>query len=157
VIAGELDGVVLALAGLTRLGRADEIAQIFEVDELLPAPGQGALAVECRVDRADLADLLAVLDDQRTRAAVSAERAVLAALDAGCAAPVGAFAVCERDPHRPGVDTVRMTAVAMAIDGVRSVRKSIAGPSEAATNLGRDLAAEMIAEGAGTLIGEQKH
>jgi hydroxymethylbilane synthase len=157
VAAGELYGVVLAMAGLGRLGKDGEIAQVFEVEEMLPAPGQGALAVECRADRADLIELLAVLDDARTRAAVTAERAVLSTLEAGCAAPVGAFATCEGHTLGPGVDTVHMTAVVMAIDGMRSVRKSTAGPSEAAMDLGRDLAAEMIAEGAGTLIGEQNH
>ncbi len=167
VTSGELDGVVLALAGLVRIGRAEEIGQIFEVDELVPAPGQGALAVECRADRPALAELLGVLDDAPTRAVVAAERAVLAALEAGCSAPVGAYATCRKtagakdvcggDPHRPGVDTVHLSAVVMAIDGVHSVRKSIAGPAEAAARLGRDLAAQMIAEGAGTLIGEQNH
>ncbi|WP_067170868.1 hydroxymethylbilane synthase [Microtetraspora niveoalba] len=150
IAAGELDAVVLATAGLRRLGRDGEISQIFEVDELLPAPGQGALAVECPADRADLIELLGVLDDPRTRTAVTAERAVLSALEAGCAAPVGAFA--SDDGH-----ILNLTATVVAIDGVRSVRKSTSGPRLAAMDLGRDLAAAMIAEGAGTLMGEQAH
>ncbi|MFF4774567.1 hydroxymethylbilane synthase [Microtetraspora fusca] len=150
IAAGELDAVVLATAGLRRLGRDGEISQIFEVDELLPAPGQGALAVECSSDRADLIELLGVLDDPRTRTAVTAERAVLSALEAGCAAPVGAFA--SDDGH-----ILNLTATVVAIDGVRSVRKSTSGPRLAAMELGRDLAAAMIAEGAGTLMGEQAH
>ncbi len=148
VTSGELDGVVLAAAGLARIGRDSEISQIFEVDEMLPAPGQGALAVECLATRADLIELLGVMDDSHTRAAVTAERAVLSALEAGCAAPVGAFASV--DGH-----ILNLTAAVVAIDGVRSVRKSTSGPSPAAMGLGRELAAAMIAEGAGTLMGEQ--
>jgi hydroxymethylbilane synthase len=150
VTSGELDAVVLASAGLTRIGRDAEIAQIFEVEELLPAPGQGALAVECRSDRADLIEFLSVLDDPRTRSAVAAERAVLAALEAGCAAPVGAFAA--DDGH-----TLNLTAVVVAIDGREAVRKSTAGSPSEAANLGRLLAAEMIAEGADRLMGEHSH
>ncbi|MGW0192869.1 hydroxymethylbilane synthase [Nonomuraea sp. NPDC003201] len=150
VTSGELDAVVLASAGLTRIGRDAEIAQIFEVEELLPAPGQGALAVECRSDRADLIEFLSVLDDPRTRSAVTAERAVLAALEAGCAAPVGAFAA--DDGH-----TLNLTAVVVAIDGREAVRKSTAGSPSEAANLGRLLVAEMIAEGADRLMGEHSH
>ncbi|MFF3442277.1 hydroxymethylbilane synthase [Streptosporangium sp. NPDC002721] len=150
VTSGQLQGVVLAAAGLGRLGREAEISQVFEVEEMLPAPGQGALAVECRSDRSDLIELLGVLDDPRTRAAVTAERAVLNALEAGCAAPVGAYSA------ESGSDLI-LTAAVVAVDGRRAVRKSAAGSSSAPTDLGRDLAAEMIAEGAGTLIGERAH
>ncbi|MFF4194300.1 hydroxymethylbilane synthase [Nonomuraea sp. NPDC001831] len=150
IAAGELDAVVLASAGLTRLGRAGEIAQIFEVEELLPAPGQGALAVECLAARADLIEILSVLDDPRTRSAVTAERAVLSALEAGCAAPVGAFAADHGH-------TLNLTAVVVSIDGREAVRKSAAGSPSEAAQLGRLLAAEMIAEGADRLMGEQSH
>ncbi|MEU7990264.1 hydroxymethylbilane synthase [Streptosporangium canum] len=150
VTSGELQGVVLAAAGLGRLGREAEISQTFEVEEMLPAPGQGALAVECRADRADLIEFLSVLDDARTRAAVTAERAVLNALEAGCAAPVGAYSADD------GQNLI-LTAAVVAVDGKRAVRKSTAGTLSAPMDLGRDLAAEMIAEGAGTLIGEQAH
>ncbi|MCF6471023.1 hydroxymethylbilane synthase [Nonomuraea sp. MG754425] len=150
VHSGELDAVVLAAAGLGRLGRDAEIAQIFEVEELLPAPGQGALAVECRADRADLIELLRVLDDPGTRSAVTAERALLSALEAGCAAPVGAFAADDGQ-------TLNLTAVVVSIDGREAVRKSAAGSPSEAANLGRLLAAEMIAEGADRLMGEQSH
>ncbi|PZG22982.1 hydroxymethylbilane synthase [Nonomuraea aridisoli] len=150
VASGELDAVVLASAGLTRIGRGAEVAQIFEIEELLPAPGQGALAVECRADRPDLIEYLSVLDDPATRSAVTAERAVLAALEAGCSAPVGAFAV--DDGH-----TLNLTAVVVSIDGREAVRKSAAGSPSEAANLGRLLAAEMIAEGADRLMGEHSH
>ncbi|WP_312888620.1 hydroxymethylbilane synthase [Nonomuraea rhodomycinica] len=150
VTSGELDAVVLASAGLTRIGRTSEISQIFEVEELMPAPGQGALAVECLSDREDLVDFLAVLDDPRTRSAVTAEREVLAALEAGCSAPVGAFA------HDDG-QTLNLTALVVAVDGRRAVRKSTAGSPSEAVSLARTLADEMISEGADRLMGEHSH
>ncbi|WP_049559443.1 hydroxymethylbilane synthase [Nonomuraea sp. SBT364] len=150
VTSGELDAVVLASAGLTRIGRTAEIAQIFEVEELLPAPGQGSLAVECLADRDDLVAFLGQLDDPRTRSAVAAERSVLAALEAGCSAPVGAFAL--DDGH-----TLNLTAAVVAIDGALAVRKSTAGSPSEAEDLGRRLAAEMLHEGADRLMGEHSH
>ncbi|RCG30370.1 hydroxymethylbilane synthase [Sphaerisporangium album] len=150
VTSGELRAVVLAAAGLGRLGRAAEISELFEVADMLPAPGQGALAVECRAGDEALIDLLSVLDDTRTRAAVTAEREVLAALEAGCSAPVGAYA--SDDGH-----ILNLTAAVVAFDGTRSVRKSTAGDPSAAMELGRELATAMIAEGAGTLMGERTH
>ena len=92
--AGEFDAVVLAYAGLARIGLTDLISEIFEPDDMVPAPGQGALAVECRADDTALAALLGTVDHPATRAAVTAERSLLAALEAGCSAPVGAFASC---------------------------------------------------------------
>ena len=89
---GELDGVVLAYAGLARIGYANTVTQVFEPDEMLPAPGQGALAVECRDGEPELAALLATVTDQASLAAVTAERSLLEALEAGCSAPVGAYA-----------------------------------------------------------------
>ncbi|MFG1823354.1 hydroxymethylbilane synthase [Microbispora bryophytorum] len=148
VTSGELDAIVLAAAGLVRIRRDGEIAQVFEVDEMLPAPGQGALAVECLAGRDDLIELLSAVDDPLTRATVDAERSVLAALEAGCAAPVGAFA--SGDGH-----ILNLTAAVVAVDGARSVRKSASGPSATAVEMGRELAAAMIAEGADTLMGEQ--
>ncbi|MFE3451380.1 hydroxymethylbilane synthase [Nonomuraea sp. NPDC059194] len=150
VTSGELDAIVLAAAGLNRIGRQSEIAQVFEIEEMLPAPGQGALAVECLSTRSDLVDFLSVLDDPRTRSAVTAERAVLSALEAGCSAPVGAFAL--DDGH-----TLNLTAAVVALDGRHAVRKSAAGSPSEAMELGRELAASMIAEGADRLMGEQSH
>ena len=89
---GELDAVVLAYAGLARIGHTELVSEIFEPDAMVPAPGQGALAIECRADDPALADLLAAVDHSATRVAVTAERSLLAALEAGCSAPVGAFA-----------------------------------------------------------------
>src|SRR5690606_15480162 len=92
VTGGELDAIVLARAGLLRLGRAEEATEILDPLQMLPAPGQGALACECRADDDATARLLAVLDDPDTRAAVTAERSLLATLEAGCSAPLGALA-----------------------------------------------------------------
>jgi hydroxymethylbilane synthase len=92
VSEGELDAVVLAYAGLARIGRVGAVTQVFEPDEMLPAPGQGALAVECREDDAELAALLQAVTDEASVAAVTAERSLLEALEAGCSAPIGAAA-----------------------------------------------------------------
>ena len=89
---GDLDGIVVARAGLARIGRLADVTETLEPVQMLPAPAQGALAVECRADDIELAALLAELDDADTRAAVTAERALLAELEAGCSAPVGAIA-----------------------------------------------------------------
>jgi hydroxymethylbilane synthase len=141
VAAGELDAVVLARAGLARIGRLDAVTQIFGPDEMLPAPGQGALAVEIRADRADLASLLTCVDDPATRAATTAERSLLAALQAGCLAPVGAYAA--------GTHIVRLDGVVVAADGGTSLRASAGGPAAEAERLGRQVAAELLRRGAG--------
>ncbi|MGH3388075.1 MAG: hydroxymethylbilane synthase [Actinomadura sp.] len=150
VAEGEVDAVVLAFAGLTRIGRLDAVAEILEPDQMLPAPGQGALAVECRVDRMDLRTLLGTLDDPETRAAVTAERTVLAVLEAGCSAPVGAYAAQEDQ-------SLYLTATVVGHDGIRQVRLSTSGHPSRAEELGRDLAARLLAEGADQLMGERAH
>jgi hydroxymethylbilane synthase len=138
---GEVDAVVLAYAGLARIGRLDAVTQVFDPDEMLPSPGQGALAVECRSDRPDLADLLACADDPATRAATTAERSLLAALQAGCSAPVGGYAA--------GTDGLRLRAVVVAADGETALRASAGGPADEAERLGREVAAELLRRGAG--------
>jgi hydroxymethylbilane synthase len=120
---------------------------------MLPAPGQGALAVECRVADIDLAAAVrSAIDDPRTRAAVSAERAVLAALEAGCSAPVGALAdVADGDDG----EELWLRAVALSEDGAVAVRRSASGSPADAERIGRDLAEEMLTDGASGLIEEQ--
>lgn len=140
VASGEFDAVVLAYAGLTRIGRQDAVTQVFETDEMLPAPGQGALAVECRAGDTELIELLAAVDDPASRAAVAAERSVLAALEAGCSAPVGAYAA--------GEGVLHVAAVVLGVDGSSAVRLSRSGPVAAAEQIGRELAADMLARGA---------
>jgi hydroxymethylbilane synthase len=148
VTDGEVDAVVLAFAGLTRIDRLEAVSEIFEPDQMLPAPGQGALAVECRADRADLIELLATLDDAPTRAAVTAERALLATLEAGCSAPVGAYAAWYDE-------IVHLTGVVVGYDGERQIRLSESGSPDDSERLGRDLALRMLAEGADQLMGER--
>ncbi len=151
VASGQLDAVVLARAGLARLGRVDEATEVLDPLQVLPAPGQGALAIECR-DGDDLRDVVhTALDHGATRACVEAERALLAELEAGCSAPVGALAeVAEGDLG----DELWVRAVALSPDGALSVRRSASGPLDDSVGLGQKLAAEMLAEGAAELINE---
>jgi hydroxymethylbilane synthase len=141
VTSGEVDAVVLAYAGLVRVGRLDAVTQVFEPDEMMPAPGQGALAVECRAGRDDLAALLASADDPASRAATTAERGVLVALQAGCSAPIGAYAA--------GTEELRLRAVVAAADRGMALRASAGGPASEAERLGREVAAELLRGGAG--------
>ncbi|MFD3644989.1 hydroxymethylbilane synthase [Streptomyces cyaneofuscatus] len=154
---GELDAVVLAAAGLSRLGRTGEVTDFLPVDTILPAPGQGALAIECAATSADLAAALAELDDPYTRVAVTAERALLAALEAGCSAPVGALADLLVDGQV--VNELRLRGVVGSTDGSALVQLSTTGPvptsHDDAAALGRELASEMLAKGAAGLMGER--
>jgi hydroxymethylbilane synthase len=147
--SGELDAVVLARAGLARLGRVGEATEVLDPLQMLPAPGQGALAVECRSEDPLRGAVREALEDPRTRACVEAERAVLAELEAGCSAPVGAMAeVAEGDLG----DELWIRAVALSLDGALAVRRSASGPVDDPVGLGQKLAAEMLAEGAAQLI-----
>ena len=148
----DLDAVVLAAAGLERMDRLETVSEFFETDVMLPAPGQGALAIECRTEDAPhvegpngvLAQALAALNDDDTRLAVTAERAVLARLEAGCAAPVGAYA------FRKG-SMLHLEAVVCAVDGTKTVRekKATDGLTEVgATLLGIEVAELLLAAGA---------
>ena len=144
---GTLDAVVLARAGLARLDRLDAVTEAIEPDLMLPAPGQGALAVECRdvdVDAA-LLDALRSLDDAATRVAVTAERSLLAALEAGCSAPVGAFATVTGDGEAL---LVHLTGTVVSLDGTVRVRKSVTGAAGDAVAVGRELALDLLASGA---------
>ncbi|NEC59086.1 hydroxymethylbilane synthase [Amycolatopsis rubida] len=159
VTDGELDAVVLARAGLARVGRVDEITETLDPIQMLPAPAQGALALECRAADVDVEHLLAsAADDESTRVAVTAERALLAALEAGCSAPVGALAEIVEDLDDEGAVVERISlrgtaAVEGENGGVDMVRASaIAGIGEA-EKLGRELAAELLDLGAGELLG----
>ncbi|MFF2655237.1 hydroxymethylbilane synthase [Streptomyces sp. NPDC058045] len=169
---GELDGVVLAAAGLSRLERLDDVTEFLPVDMMLPAPGQGALAVECASSDAELTAALGELDDPLSRAAVTAERSLLAALEAGCSAPVGAIADFPQalDFVRAGgtstrdeqtVKEMRLRGVVGSTDGSTLVQLSTTGHApgtqEQAQALGRELASEMLAKGAAGLMGERAH
>ncbi|MCI2416997.1 hydroxymethylbilane synthase [Saccharopolyspora sp. K220] len=155
VTDGELDAVVLARAGLARVGRLAVITETLDPLLMLPAPAQGALAVECRVDDVDTEHLLqSVLDDQASRAAVAAERAMLAALEAGCSAPVGALAEVVDDLDEDGRVALRLSVRGVvATDDDRLVRASITGETTAAEQLGRELAAQLLEARAALLSG----
>ena len=141
VSSGELDAVVLGHAGLARIGRLDAVSQVFEPDEMVPAAGQGALAVECRAGREDLVALLSRIDDQVSRAATTAERSLLGGLQAGCSAPVGAYAA--------GTDVLRLHGVVVAADGGMALRGSGSGTLAEAELIGRQVAADLLSRGAG--------
>ena len=149
VADGDLDAVVLARAGLARLGRLDAITETLDPLQVLPAPAQGALAVECRTSDARTRELLGRLEDPLTRACVTAERATLAALEAGCSAPVAAYAeVAEGESGRE----LFLRASVTAIDGSDAVRGSLSGPLPEAAYLGRALATELLDRGAAELM-----
>jgi hydroxymethylbilane synthase len=145
---GTVDAVVLAVAGLRRIGRADAIGEALPIDVCTPAPAQGALAVECRDDLrgTDLARALAELDDAGSRAAATAERRLLAVLEAGCTAPVGAYG-------RLHGEEITITAAATDPGGT-VIRLSDNGPAGAADALGEALARRLLAAGAASPVGE---
>jgi hydroxymethylbilane synthase len=161
---GELDAVVLAYAGLARIGQTDLVSEIFEPDDMIPAPGQGALAVECRADDTELTELLATIDHAATHAAVTAERSLLAALEAGCSAPVGAYAafsgprlrldaVVLGAPAAPPASQRPGLEVSAAGGGTMVIRERGEADALDAARLGRELAARMLALGAADLMG----
>jgi hydroxymethylbilane synthase len=162
---GELDAVVLAYAGLARIGRTDLVSEIFEPDDMVPAPGQGALAVECRSDNTELAELLARVDHAPTRAAVTAERSLLAALEAGCSAPVGAYAI------HTGTNRLHLEGLVLGVpaasfqpavldsaaaSGRMVIRERGEAETADAARLGHELAVRMLALGAAGLIRAEK-
>lgn len=148
VAKGELDAVVLARAGLARLDRLGEITETLDPLQLLPAPAQGALALECRDD--DVAADIAALDHADSRLAVLAERALLAALEAGCTAPVGALADIALGDDGP---ELFLRGLVAALDGSDTIRLSVTGAPTEATALGQQLAAELLDLGAAALMG----
>jgi hydroxymethylbilane synthase len=155
VTSGELDGVVVAIAGLDRLGRRDAATEVLDPVQVLPAPGQGALAVECRAaDGEFAAALAAALDDATSRAAVTAERTLLARLEAGCTAPVGALADVAIGDE--GKEEIYLRAVVANIDGARSIRLSMTGGLDEPEDVGNRLAADLLDAGAADLIGESR-
>jgi hydroxymethylbilane synthase len=149
VAPGDLDAVVLARAGLARLDRLDVITETLDPLQVLPAPAQGALAVECRSSDARTRELLGRLEDPATRSCVTAERSTLAALEAGCSAPVAAYAEIAEGENGP---ELFLRASVTAIDGSDTVRGSLSGPLPEAAALGRALATELLDRGAAELM-----
>ncbi|QNG19806.1 hydroxymethylbilane synthase [Rhodococcus triatomae] len=154
VATGELDAVVVARAGLVRIGRQDEVTEALEPVQMLPAPAQGALAVECLSEDAALVAILAGLDDPASHAAVTAERALLAELEAGCTAPVGAVAEVVESLDEDGrvFDELSVRGCAAALDGSDVVRAGAVGAPADAEALGRRVARELLELGARELM-----
>lgn len=150
VTSGEMDAVILARAGLARVGRTDVITENIDPLQMLPAPGQGALALECRSNDEAVAAALQELDDADTRAAVTAERALLGALEAGCAAPVGALAEVVEEPD--GTLEISLRGFVGSPEGGFELRRSEVGPFEEAESIGRRLAEVLLADGAAQVI-----
>ena len=150
VSSGEIDAIVVARAGLARLGRLDDITETLEPVQMLPAPAQGALAVECRAGDVGLAELLADLDDADTRVAVTAERTLLARLEAGCSAPVGAIAEVVESIDEDGrlFEELSLRGCVAAVDGSDVIRASGIGTPDRARELGLSVAEELFELGA---------
>ncbi len=155
---GDLDAVVVARAGLARIGRLGDVTETLEPVQMLPAPAQGALAVECRAGDTGLAELLAELDDADTRAAVTAERALLAELEAGCSAPVGAIAEVVESIDEDGnvFEELSLRGCVAALDGSDVIRASGIGKTGRARELGLSVAAELFELGARELMEERE-
>lgn len=147
VESGEYDAIVLSKAGLDRLGWGQKITEALSTEISLPAVGQGAIAIESRVKDQEVADILGKLDDQETRTAIIAERALLAALQGGCQVPLGAWARLERGE-------LVMEAVVCSVDGTQYVREKASGPPEQAAQLGEQVA-RVLAEGGARNILEE--
>jgi len=155
---GDLDAVVVARAGLARIGRLGDVTETLEPVQMLPAPAQGALAVECRAGDTGLAELLAELDDADTRAAVTAERALLSELEAGCSAPVGAIAEVVESIDEDGnvFEEMSLRGCVAALDGSDVIRASGIGTTGRARELGLSVAAELFELGARELMEERE-
>jgi len=156
VSSGDLDAIVVARAGLARVGRLDVVTEALEPVQMLPAPAQGALAVECRADDTELAAVLAELDDADTRAAVTAERVLLAELEAGCSAPVGAIAEVVESIDEDGrvFEELSLRACVAALDGSDVIRASGVGTPGRARELGLSVAAELFELGARDVLAD---
>ena len=143
---GQYDAIILAGAGLSRLGLEEHVAEWLSLDVMLPAPGQGALAVQCRTDDQTTLDLLAALEDESTRKAVTAERAFLSGLGGGCSVPVAAYAqiIGEQRPE------ISLTGLVISEDGKKVVKVIGQGPEP--FQLGDDLAREALTQGAHEIL-----
>jgi len=144
---GEFDGIILAVAGLKRLGWQEKITQVLPQDICLPAVGQGALAIEARSDDAEVLKMLAFLNHQETRWAVEAERMYLAEVEGGCQIPIGVFGRIEQE-------VLTLEAAILSVDGARQIRQTISGSPQDGKKLGRDLAQRMLGEGGREILQE---
>ena len=150
VTSGELDAVILARSGLNRVDHGHVVTETIDPLQMLPAPGQGALGLECRADDEYVIAALNSIDDAETRAAVTAERAVLAEMEAGCAAPVGALAEIVEDVD--GSLEISLRAFVGSVDGSFELRRSEVGPLDEAEAIGARLARTLLSEGAADVV-----
>lgn len=144
---GQYDAIILAGAGLTRLRLDQHVTDWLSLEVMLPAPGQGALAVQCRADDEATLSLLEVLDDASTRRAVTAERAFLSGLGGGCAVPVAAYAECLVKPHP---SQMRLRGLVISAEGTRAIR--VVGEGSEAERLGNSLAERALSQGADEIL-----
>jgi hydroxymethylbilane synthase len=150
-LEGQYDAIVLAGAGLTRLGLGSHVTEWLSLDVMLPAPGQGALAVQCRADDETTLGILAALDDESTRKNVSAERAFLSGLGGGCAVPVAAYAETFVGTHTPAI---RLTGLVISVDGSQAIQVTGEGTDPLA--LGYELAQNAIVQGADEILASSR-
>ena len=143
--SGEYDAIVLSKAGLDRLGWSQRITETLSTEISLPAVGQGAIAIESRLNDQEAAEILQQLDDAETRNAIIAERSLLARLQGGCQVPIGAWARTERGE-------LVMDAVVCSVDGAQYVRQRASAPPEQAAQLGEDMAGMLIEGGARSIL-----
>ncbi len=147
VESGEYEAIVLSKAGLDRLGLSQRISEILSPEICLPAVGQGAIAVECRLKDAEAGDILAHLDDAESRTAIIAERALLSALQGGCQVPLGAWARIERGE-------LLLEACVCSVDGVQYVKQRTTAPPDQAAQLGEYMARLLAEAGAQSILEE---
>lgn len=143
---GQCDAMILAAAGLERLGLQERVREYFEIDVCMPAVGQGALGIECRKDDVDLIQLLSELNDAQVWACVTAERAFLNILGSGCSLPVGAFATIDSNGN------IKLKACVASLDGTKICTDTVCGVMSDPQLLGRDLADRLLKQGAGEII-----
>jgi hydroxymethylbilane synthase len=144
--AGDYDGIVLALAGLRRLGLAERASAVLDPEVFVPAPGQGLLALEARRDDSDVADAAAAIGSAVDSERLAAERALVGALDASCHTPLGAYARTDGD------GSLELLAYVGLPDGSEWIGDRLTGDAQEAASLGRDLAERLLAAGAGDLL-----
>ncbi len=144
---GKLDAIILAAAGLTRLGHEERIREILSPEICMPAVGQGALAIECRRNDAETREMLAFLNDEKTKQCTDAERAFLRLLAGGCQVPIGVHAEIEKEK-------IKVRAIIASLDGKTVLRDSIEGNPLASENLGRALGEKMLASGGEKILAE---
>ena len=145
----DLDGMILAYAGVERLGMGERISQLIPVDVLIPAVGQGSIAVEIRTNDKDVADVVSRLDDAETRACVTAERALLRKLEGGCQVPIGGYATVEDD-------TLTLDGIVGSLDGKTTFRETRSGQASEPEQLGEYVAQALLDQGADAVLSESR-